>query len=137
MALVLLHRDQHFIERESYRSGRDRTLEISGRGWNAGSVTCPMCCVLANKAPGPCNQLSLPPSGSRTRARVERESATFLNWSPDLEREGLSARFAGDLLLPGEPEDHHHQQGHRQQGQKPSAKDGRSQLGQTLPELKQ
>ncbi len=45
-----------------------------------------------NKAPGPCSQLSLPPSGSRTRAGVERESATFLNWSPDLEREGLSAR---------------------------------------------
>ena len=32
--------------------------------------------------------------------------------------EGLSARFADDLLLLGEPEDHHHQQGHQQQGQK-------------------
>jgi hypothetical protein len=56
---VLLHLDQHFIERESYRSGRERTLEISGRGWNSGHVIYPMCCVLTNKAPGPCNQLSL------------------------------------------------------------------------------
>ena len=47
---------------------------------------------MTNKAPGPCRQLSLPPSGSRTHARVERESATFLSWSLDLEREGLSAR---------------------------------------------
>jgi hypothetical protein len=30
---VLLHRDQHFIERESYRSGRERTLEFQGRSW--------------------------------------------------------------------------------------------------------
>ena len=89
---VLLHLDQHFIERGPYRSGRERTLEIGGRGWNSGHVTYPMCCVLTNKAPGPWNQLSLPPSGSRTRARVERESATFLSWSLDLEREGLSAR---------------------------------------------
>ena len=90
--IVLIHHDQHFIERESYRSGRERTLEIQGRSWYATCVICPLCCVLANKAPGPCNQLSLPPSGSRTRARVERESATSINWSPDLEREGLSAR---------------------------------------------
>jgi hypothetical protein len=89
---VLLHLDQHFIERESYRSGRDRTLEISGRGRNAGSVTCPMCCVLANKAPGLYNQLSLLPSGSRTRARGEGDTCTPLNWPPDLGREALSAR---------------------------------------------
>ena len=92
LVVVLIHLDQHFIERESYRSGRERTLEIQGRGWYATCVICPLCCVMTNKAPGPWNQLSLPPSGSRTRARVERESATFLNWSPDLEREGLSAR---------------------------------------------
>jgi len=28
---VLLHRDQHFIERESYRSGREMALEIQDR----------------------------------------------------------------------------------------------------------
>ncbi len=89
---VLLLRDQHFIERESYRSGRERTLEIQGRSWYATCVISPLCCAMTNKAPGPCSQLSLPPSGSRTRARVERESATFINRSPDLEREGLSAR---------------------------------------------
>jgi hypothetical protein len=89
---VLLHLDQHFIERESYRSGRERTLEISGRGRNAGSVIYPMCCVLTNKAPGPCNQLSLLPSESRTRARGEGDTHTPLNWPPDLGREALSAR---------------------------------------------
>jgi hypothetical protein len=89
---VLLHRDQHFIERESYRSGRERTLEIQGRSWYVTCVISPLCCAMTNKAPGPCRQLSLPPGGSRTHARVERESATFISRSPDLEREGLSAR---------------------------------------------
>ena len=51
-----------------------------------------MCCVLTNKAPGPCNQLSLLPSGSRTRARGEGDTYTPLNWPPDLGREALSAR---------------------------------------------
>jgi hypothetical protein len=50
---VLIHLDQHFIERESYRSGRERTLEISGRGWNSGHVIYPMCCVCIDKqSPG-------------------------------------------------------------------------------------
>jgi hypothetical protein len=89
---VLLHRDQHFIERESYHSGRERTLEIQGRSWYVTCVISPMCCAMTNKAPGPCRQLSLPPGGSRTHARVERESATFISRSPDLERRGLSAR---------------------------------------------
>jgi hypothetical protein len=89
---VLLHLDQHFIERESYRSGRERTLEISGRGRNAGSVIYPMCCVLTNKAPGLCNQLSLLPSESRTRARGEGDTHTPLNWPQTLEGGGLSAR---------------------------------------------
>ncbi len=89
---VLLHRDQHFIERESYRSGRERTLEIQGRRWYATCIISPLCCAMTNKAPGPWNQLSLPPSRSRTRARVEGESATFISWSLDLGREGLSAR---------------------------------------------
>jgi hypothetical protein len=115
---VLLHLDQHFIERGPYRSGRERTLEIGGRGRNAGSVIYPMCCVLPNSASGLYNQLSLLPSESRTRARVERTATFPVTWPQDLEGGGLSARFAGDLLLLGEPEDHHHQQGHQQQGQK-------------------
>ena len=92
LALVLLHRNQRFIERESYRSGRERTLEIQGRSWYVTCVISPLCCAMTNKAPGPWNQLSLPPSGSRTRVRVERVSATFISWSLDLEGEGLSAR---------------------------------------------
>ncbi len=90
--LVLLHLDQHFIERGSYRSGRERTLEIGGRDRNAGSVIYSMCCVLTNKAPGLCYQLSLLPSEPRTRARGERDDHTPLNWPPDLEGEALSAR---------------------------------------------
>jgi hypothetical protein len=89
---VLLHLDQHFIERESYRSGRERALEISGRGRNAGSVIYPMCCVLTNKAPGLCNQLSLLPSEPRTRARGEGDTYTPLSWPQTLEGGGLSAR---------------------------------------------
>ena len=115
---VLLHLDQHFIERGPYRSGRERTLEIEERGLYATCVIYPMCCVLTNKAPGLCNQLSLLPSKPRMRARGEGDTHTPLNWPQILEGGGLSARFAGDLLLLGEPEDHHHQQGHQQQGQK-------------------
>jgi hypothetical protein len=89
---VLLHLDQLFIEREPYRSGRERTLEIEGRGLYATCVIYPMCCVLTNKAPGLCNQLSLLPSEPRTRARGERDGNTPLNWPQDLEGEGLSAR---------------------------------------------
>jgi hypothetical protein len=33
MMCVLLHRDQHFIERESYRSGREMALEIQDMSW--------------------------------------------------------------------------------------------------------
>jgi hypothetical protein len=91
-SIVLLHLDQHFIGRKSYRSGRERTLEISGRGRNAGSVIYPMCCVLTNKAPGLCNKLSLLPSESRTRARGEGDTHTPLNWPQTLEGGGLSAR---------------------------------------------
>ncbi len=50
--VVLLHLDQHFIERGPYRSGRERTLEIGGRGRNSNCVIYPICCVSINKAPG-------------------------------------------------------------------------------------
>ena len=89
---VLLHRDQHFIERGPYRSGRERTLEIGGRGRNSNCVIYPICCVSTNKATGLCNQLSLLPSESRTHARGERDGHTPLNWPQDLEGGGLSAR---------------------------------------------
>ena len=89
---VLLHRDQHFIETESYRSGREIALEIQGKSWYATYIISPLCCAMANKGPRPCRQLSLPPSGSRARARVEGVSATFISWSLDLEGEGPSAR---------------------------------------------
>jgi hypothetical protein len=90
--IVLLHRDQHFIERESYRSGREMALEIQGKSWYVTCTISPLCCVMANKGSGPCYQLSLPPSRCRARARVERVSATIPNQSLDLEGEGLSAR---------------------------------------------
>ena len=89
---VLLHLDQHFIERGPYRSGRERTLEIGGRGRNSNCVIYPICCVSTNKAPGLYNQLSLLPSEPRTRARVERVGHTPLNWPQTLEGGGLSAR---------------------------------------------
>ncbi len=89
---VLLHLDQHFIERGPYRSGRERTLEIGGRGRNAGCVIYPMCCVSTNSTPGLYNQLSLLPGESRTRARGERDGHTPLNWPQDFEGGGLSAR---------------------------------------------
>ena len=89
---VLLHLDQHFIERGPYRSGRERTLEIEGRGLYATCVIYPMCCVSINSAPGLYNQLSLLPSEPRTRARVERVGSIPLNWPLDLEGKGLSAR---------------------------------------------
>ena len=89
---VLLHRDQHFIERESYRSGREMALEIQGKSWYATYIISPLCCAMANKGPRPCRQLSLPPSGSRARARVEGVSAMCISWSLDLEGEGPSAR---------------------------------------------
>jgi hypothetical protein len=76
-ASVLLHRDQHFIERESYRSGRERTLEIQGRSWHATCVICPLCCAMTNKAPGPWNQLSLPPSGKGGHKIVNSLTVTF------------------------------------------------------------
>jgi hypothetical protein len=89
---VLLHRDQHFIERESYRSGREMALEIQGKSWYVTCTISPLHCVMANKGSGPCYQLSLPPSRCRARARVERVSATIPSRSLDLEGEGLSAR---------------------------------------------
>ena len=92
LMIVLLHRDQHFIDRESYRSGREMALEIQGKSWYVTCTISPLHCVMANKGSGPCYQLSLPPSRCRARARVERVSATIPSRSLDLEGERLSAR---------------------------------------------
>ncbi|MFN9905923.1 MAG: hypothetical protein ACK56F_07335, partial [bacterium] len=51
-----------------------------------------ICCVSINSGPGLYNQLSLLPREPRTRARVERDGNTPLNWPRDSEGEGLSAR---------------------------------------------
>ena len=83
--LVLLHRDQHFIERESYRSGREMALEIQDKSW---CTISPLRCVMANRASGPNFQLSLIPS----RCREEGVSSTSPSGSLDLEEGGLSAR---------------------------------------------
>ena len=85
---VLLHRDQHFIERESYRSGREMALEIQDRSWYITYTISPLRCVMANRASGPSFQLSLIPS----RCREERVSSTSPSGSLDLEEGGLSAR---------------------------------------------
>jgi hypothetical protein len=115
---VLLHLDQHFIERGPYRSVRERTLEIGGRGRNANCVIYPICCVSINSAPGLYNQLSLLPSEPRTRERRQHSSQLAPRFGGGRTVcEGLSARFADDLLLLGEPGDHHQQQGYQQQGQ--------------------
>ena len=81
---VLLHRDQHFIERESYRSGREMALEIQDKA----CTISPLRCVMANRASGPSFQLSLIPS----RCREEGVSSTSPSGSLDLEEGGLSAR---------------------------------------------
>ena len=85
---VLLRRDQHFIERESYRSGREMALEIQDRSWYITYTISPLRCVMANRASGPSFQLSLIPS----RCREERVSSTSPSGSLDLEEGGLSAR---------------------------------------------
>jgi hypothetical protein len=85
---VLLHRDQHFIERESYRSGREMALEIQDMSWYMACTISPLRCVMANRASGPSFQLSLIPS----RCREERVSSTSPSGSLDLEEGGLSAR---------------------------------------------
>jgi hypothetical protein len=78
---VLLHLDQLFIEREPYRSGRERTLEIGGRGRNSNCVIYPMCCVLTNKAPG--YEISSPSYlVNQGRARGGRETPTLLSIGP-------------------------------------------------------
>ena len=84
----MLQRDQHFIERESYRSGREMALEIQDKSWYITCTISSLCCVTANRASGPSYQLSLLSS----RCRVEGVSSTTPSGSQDLEEEGLSAR---------------------------------------------
>jgi hypothetical protein len=88
LVYVLLHRDQHFIERESYRSGREMALEIQDKSWYIACTLSPLYCVTANRASGPSFQLSLIPS----RCREEGVSSTIPSGSLDLQEGGLSAR---------------------------------------------
>ena len=92
MVRVLIHLDQHFIERGPYRSERERTLEIIGGDRNANCLIYHTCLGSINRGPGLYNQLSPLHREPRTRAGVETDGNAPLNWSWDLEGEGLSAR---------------------------------------------
>ncbi len=89
---VLIHLDQHFIEKGPYRSERERTLEIVGGDRNANCLIYHTCLGSINSGPGLYNQLSPLHREPRTRAGVETDGNAPLNWSWDLEGEGLSAR---------------------------------------------
>jgi hypothetical protein len=69
---VLIHLDQHFIERGPYRSERERTLEIVGGGRNANCLISHTCLGSINNSPGPYYQLSLLHTEPRARAGVEQ-----------------------------------------------------------------
>jgi hypothetical protein len=122
LVLVLLHLDQHFIERGPYHSERERTLEIGGVDRNANCLIYHMLCI-DKQGPGAIQSaLSLAEGAKDARKGGERRQHSS-QLAPRFRGgrtvcEGLSARLADDLLLLGEPEDHHHQQGHQQQGQK-------------------
>ena len=88
----MIHLDQHFIERGPYRSERERTLEIVGGDRNANCLIYHTCLGSINSGPGLYNQLSPLHREPRTRAGVETDGNAPLNWSWDLEGEGLSAR---------------------------------------------
>ena len=122
LVLVLLHLDQHFIERGPYHSERERTLEIGGGDRNANCLIYHMLCI-DKQGPGAIQSaLSLAEGAKDARKGGERRQHSS-QLAPRFRGgrtvcEGLSARLADDLLLLGEPEDHHQQQGHQQQGQK-------------------
>jgi hypothetical protein len=108
---VLIHLDQHFIERGPYGSERERTLEIVGGDRNANCLISHTCLGSINSSPGLYYQLSLLHTEPRARAGVEQTATIPLTWPWYSEGEGLSARLADDLLLLGETGDHHQQQG--------------------------
>jgi hypothetical protein len=82
---VLIHLDQHFIERGPYRSERERTLEIVGGDRNANCLISHTCLGSINSSPGLYYQLSLLHTEPRARAGVE-QTATFLSLDPDNQR---------------------------------------------------
>ncbi len=85
---VLIHLDQHFIERGPYRSERERTLEIMGWGRIVRELISPTWLESINNSPGPCYQPSLLHTGCRVRAGrpgVE-QAATFLSLDPENQR---------------------------------------------------
>jgi hypothetical protein len=82
---VLIHLDQHFIERGPYRSERERTLEIIGGGRIVSGLISHTCLGSINNSPGPYYQLSLLHTEPRARTGVE-QTATFLSLDPDNQR---------------------------------------------------
>ncbi len=121
---VLVHLDQHFIERGPYRSERERSLEIGGGDRNANCLIWHTCLGSINRARGHTIS-SLPCIESQGRAQEWKQTATQLNWPRDSEGGGLSARLADDLLPLGEPGEHHQQQGPKAicKGREKSARD--------------
>jgi hypothetical protein len=86
--VVLIHLDQHFIERGPRRSERERTLEILGWGRIVRGLISPTCLESTNNSPGPCYQPSLLHTECRARAGrpgVE-QAATFLSLDPENQR---------------------------------------------------
>jgi hypothetical protein len=82
---VLIHLDQHFIERGPYRSERERTLEIVGGGQIVSGLISHTCLGSINNSPGPYYPLSLLHTEPRARAGVE-QTATFLSLDPGNQR---------------------------------------------------
>jgi hypothetical protein len=85
---VLIHLDQHFIERGPYRSERERTLEIIDWGRVVRGLISPTWLELANNSPGPCYQPSLLHTGCRGRAGRSGvdQAATILSLDPENQR---------------------------------------------------
>jgi hypothetical protein len=81
---VLIHLDQHFIERGPYRSERERTLEIVGGDRNANCLIYHTCLGSINRGLGLYNQLSPLQREPRTRAGVEKDGNAPL--TPEIQR---------------------------------------------------
>jgi hypothetical protein len=109
---VLIHLNQHFMERGLCRSERERTLEIIDSGhiirWLSPSILFALI-----RTPG-VTCCYLPLLQTVFRARKQTESASGGNillirpW--DSGERAVSARLTGDLLSPGDTGDQHQQQ---------------------------
>ncbi len=111
---VLIHLDQHFIERGPYRSERERMLEILGWGRTVRGLISPTCLESINNSPGPCYQLSLLHTQNVGRAQGHQEWSRRQRFSHFtlITRGGRSVCEARRRSLPlGETGDHHQQQG--------------------------